>query len=84
MLTGAVNIAVFAAFRIRFTLRSISIAEYKPVCAVGQLDIGYYGWQKWQETARGMARNGKVGGKNGKDMANGGRTHVAARTVEME
>ena len=48
MLTGMVNIAVFAAFwpRVAGILRSD--AEFKPICRLWQLDISHYGRQKWQ------------------------------------
>src|SRR5579859_4275478 len=51
MLTGMVNIAVFAAFwpRVGGILRST--AAFKPVCRDRQLDVSCYGWQKRQETA---------------------------------
>ena len=51
MLTCDVNIAVFAAFRMCFDLRSVSNAEFKPVWTMRQLDVSRYGWQKRQETA---------------------------------
>src|SRR5579859_3957184 len=51
MLTGAVNIAVFAAFRMCFDLRSVSNAAFKPVWTMRQLDVSCYGRQKRQETA---------------------------------
>src|SRR6185437_8666066 len=53
MLTGMVNIAVFAAFRIRSGRRSIAITEFKPICAIWQLDISRYGWQKRQGCGNG-------------------------------
>ncbi len=68
MLTGVVNIAVFAAFHCVIPGGLPSNAEFKPVCGLEELDIWCYGRQQWQETARGMAktaRSGKVGGKNG-------------------
>src|SRR5690242_6340837 len=52
MLSGMVNIAVFAAFHMCVGLRSLSNAAFKPVCGPRQLDISRYGWQKRQETAR--------------------------------
>ena len=51
MLTGGVNIAVFAAFR--FCRRGVllSNAEFKPFGGPRELDVLGYGWQKRQETA---------------------------------
>jgi hypothetical protein len=71
MLTGLVNIAVFAAFAFCVGYHLPSNPDFKPSCGDWQLDIWCYGRQKRQETARGMAktaRSGKVGGKNGKDL----------------
>src|SRR5690349_451054 len=56
MLTGGVNIAVFAAFHFCFTRRSVADAVFKPVWPIRQLDIWRYGRQEWQETAKGMAK----------------------------
>jgi hypothetical protein len=61
MLTAGVNIAVFAAFHVVIGDTSRARAAFKPVCAIWQLDMWCYGWQKRQETAR----SGTVGGKNG-------------------
>src|SRR5690242_6243119 len=49
-MTGAVNIAVFAAFA--FCIRGVllSNAAFKPVCAAHELDMSCYGRQKRQET----------------------------------
>ena len=60
MLTGMVNIAVFAAFRMCAGPPFALIAEFKPVCGDRQLDIPRYRRQKWQDR-----------GKNGKDVARG-------------
>jgi len=57
-----VNIAVFAAFHDVIGIFLLSNPEFKPVCAIWQLDIWRYGRQKRQETAT----SGKVSGKNGK------------------
>src|SRR5690348_945721 len=51
MLTGMVNIAVFAAFRCVITVVLRSNAEFKPVCRERPLDVSRYGWQKRQEVA---------------------------------
>jgi hypothetical protein len=87
MLTELVNIAVFAAFRPRVEDGLPSNAEFKPVCGLEELDIWCYGWQKWQETARWMAktaRGGKVGGKNGNVSGRcwGVQTHAAVDVSE--
>src|SRR5579859_5778992 len=52
MLTIPVNIAVFAAFwpRVGGVLRST--AAFKPVCAIWQLDVSRYGWQKRQRSGK--------------------------------
>jgi len=56
MLTGMVNIAVFAAFRWCAEGWMEPRAEFK-ACAVGRrLDIARCGWQRRQETARGCCR----------------------------
>src|SRR5690242_4215241 len=52
MLTGMVNIAVFAVFHMRFDLRLVPIAEFKPPCAIRQLAVWRYGRQKRQERQR--------------------------------
>ena len=51
MLTGLVNIAVFAAFRFCVGRLLLSTAEFKPFCGPHPLDILRYGWQRRQETA---------------------------------
>src|SRR5690348_16098002 len=56
MLTGEVNIAVFAVFRCCCCGGLGANAEFKPVRVDRQLDIWCYGWQKWQETASGCCR----------------------------
>jgi len=66
MLTGAVNIAVFATFHFAREAWIGTRREFMRACGERQLDIACYGWQKWQETARMWQRNGKVSGKNGK------------------
>ncbi|HST88743.1 MAG TPA: hypothetical protein VLJ14_10220 [Ktedonobacterales bacterium] len=65
MLTAAVNIAVFAAFWQCAGHAIASNPEFKGICRVRELDVSCYGWQKRQETARGMATDGTVGGNNG-------------------
>ena len=65
MLTGMVNIAVFAAFHTVIGDVPRVNAEFKPCGVVWQLDIARYGWQKRQDVARRMARSGKAGGKSG-------------------
>jgi hypothetical protein len=84
MLTGAVNIAVFAAFQNCFDLRSSATAEFKPVRAIWQLDVWCYGWQKRQDRGKKRQRCGKVGGKNGNVVSGSGRTHIATPTAVME
>ena len=56
MLTGIVNIAVFAAFRMCAGPPFALIAEFKPCCGDRQLDIARYGRQKRQD--RGKKRQG--------------------------
>jgi hypothetical protein len=71
MLTGMVNIAVFAAFWPCVRGILLADAEFKPCGANWQRDVARSGRQKWQEVAREMAktaRSGKGDGKNGKDM----------------
>jgi hypothetical protein len=58
MLTGKVNIAVFAAFSCCDMCFLLSNAEFKPICRPWQLDICRYGWQKRQD----RGKNGKVRG----------------------
>jgi hypothetical protein len=76
MLTGAVNIAVFAAFRPRVEGILLSDAAFKRVCESRERDVSRYGWQKRQDRGKKWQRCGKVGGKNGKDVMDLG--HVAA------
>jgi hypothetical protein len=61
MLTGVVNIAIFAAFWHCVTGVLGSNAEFKRVCLLVELDIACYGWQKRQKVAREMAKSGKDG-----------------------
>ncbi len=58
MLTGVVNIAVFAAFwpRVGDDLRPN--AEFKPVCRDRELDVSCYGRQKRHD----RGKNGKASG----------------------
>jgi hypothetical protein len=58
MLTGAVNIAVFAVFHLRFDLQSVSTAAFKPCGAIWQRDISRYGWQKRQDRGKKRQRCG--------------------------
>ncbi len=58
MLTGVVNIAVFAAFRCVITVVLLSNAAFKPVCGPHALDIWCYGRQKRHD----RGKNGKVRG----------------------
>src|SRR6185312_17572578 len=51
MLTGMVNIAVFAAFRRVICRVLLPNAEFKLVCRPVELDMSRYGRQRWQETA---------------------------------
>jgi hypothetical protein len=76
MLTGAVNIAVFAAFWPCVGGVLLSDAEFKPSGGDRQLDISRYGWQKrqdrgkkwqrggngWQWMARPAAKTARMGG----------------------
>ena len=72
MLSGMVNIAVFAAFHCCFDGRSfVADAAFKPVCRFGNVTFGVmggkngkkrqHGWQKWQETATWVAKTARVG-----------------------
>ena len=72
MLTGVVNIAVFAAFGWCARRTIGSNAAFKRVCREWQLDVSRYGRQKRQETAR----SGKVGGKSGTVWRGCRRIHV--------
>jgi hypothetical protein len=56
MLTGGVNIAVFATFHCVISGIRPSIPVFKPSCGSPQLDISRYGWQKRQD----RGKNGKV------------------------
>src|SRR5689334_15596042 len=66
MLTGAVNIAVFAAFCCVIGGVLLSDAEFKRVCGLRELDVWCYGWQKRHDRGKKWQQSGKVGGKNGK------------------
>ena len=75
MLTGAVNIAVFAAFWPRVGRLLLSNAEFKPVCRICELDVSRYGWQKRQdparsgnEVARSAAKTARMGGGSAAPM----------------
>ena len=53
-----VNIAVFAAFYFANGTVLLSNAQFKRVCAIWQLDVSRYGWQKRHD----RGKNGKVRG----------------------
>jgi len=76
-----VNIAVFAAFAFCSDGVLLANAEFKPVCAIWQLDVWCYGLQKRQEVATMWQRCGKAGGKNGKGVSGSGHVHVATFAV---
>ena len=78
MLTGMVNIAVFAAFRWCDDDVLLPNAAFKPVCAIWQRDIWRSGWQKRQETARFAANTARVRGMMGASMLSGARLHAGA------
>ena len=59
MLTGLVNIAVFAAFSSCVRCHLLANAEFKPICGPHERDIARYGWQKRQEVATGMAKTAR-------------------------
>src|SRR5690242_10061217 len=68
MLTGKVNIAVFAAFRPRVEDAIRSIVEFKRLCWPHERDIACFGWQKrhdlaakWQGLARSAAKTAPFG-----------------------
>ena len=69
MLTIPVNIAVFAAFHCVISIIPHTNLEFKRIRGAWQLDIWGYGWQKWQDPARSGKVDGKIGGKNGKDVS---------------
>ncbi len=69
MLTGGVNIAVFAAFWPRVGGILLSNAEFKRLCRPTELDVSCYGWQKRQrsgkkrqEVASWVAKAARMGG----------------------
>jgi hypothetical protein len=69
-LTGAVNIAVFAAFWLRVGGVLLANAVFKPYDGDWQHDIARSGRQTRQDMARNgneVATDGKVDGKRGKD-----------------
>src|SRR5690348_15529249 len=79
MLTGMVNIAVFAAFRCVIGSVLRSDAAFKRVCADRPLDVWRYGWQKRQETATMWQRMATWAAKNGtvwQGWQGCGRMHV--------
>jgi hypothetical protein len=65
MLTGMVNIAIFAAFWPRVVDNLCPKAEFKGLCGAQPLDIARYGWQKRQDVARGMAKTARRGNMRG-------------------
>jgi hypothetical protein len=81
MLTGMVNIAVFAAFRFCCGYVLLSNAEFKPFSAPWELDVSHYGWQKRQDRGNDVATDGKVGGKNGKSGMGCHSIHATMRAV---
>jgi hypothetical protein len=76
MLTGAVNIAVFAAFRFRIGRSRARIEDSREFagCAAGdgRQDRGKSGKMGGKNGKVG-GKNGKVGGKNGNDGNMGGK-----------
>jgi len=69
MLTGMVNIAVFAAFHMLIETVLHLTAAFKPFCVSWQRDVSCYGWQKrqdvaktWQWMARWAAKAARFGG----------------------
>src|SRR5690348_10608958 len=69
-LTGAVNIAVFAASRFCVEHILLSNAAFKPVCRFRELDVSRYGRQKRQDPARSgndvarwAAKTARMGGE---------------------
>jgi len=83
MLTGMVNIAVFAAFACCITGDLLSNRQFKAVCAASERDVSRYGRQRWQDRGKKRQRSGKVGGKNGKDGQGCGGIHAGARAAAM-
>src|SRR5690348_233212 len=79
MLTGMVNIAVFAAFRFCVGGGLRSDAEFKRVCRDCQLDVWCYGWQKRQETATMW----QGGWQKRQDSAGFWPVHAAALTAAL-
>ena len=81
MLTGMVNIAVFAAFWPRVRGILLPNAAFKPVCASRPLDVSRYGRQKRQDRGKKVATDGKVGGKNGNVVSGSGQVHATTPTT---
>src|SRR5690348_15293559 len=83
MLTGMVNIAVFAAFRFCRTGVLLSNVEFKPVWRKWQLDIARYGWQKRQETATKWQRMARPMAKTARFGRSCHSVHVTMRSVAL-
>jgi|SRR5690242_10153349 len=75
MLTGIVNIAVFATFAFCSGDDLLSNPEFKPVCWIEPLDIAHYGRQTWQRSGKKRQGYGKAGGKNGNVWVVAGRSY---------
>src|SRR5690348_8478651 len=83
MLTGMVNIAVFAAFAFCEKRVLLSNAAFKPVCRLRELDVSRYGWQKRQDRGKKRQRCGKGDGKNGKVRHSYGHLHALSRRSRL-
>jgi hypothetical protein len=83
MLTGMVNVAVFAAFRFMIGIISHENFEFKRVRGSRQRDSWRYGWQKRQDRGKEVATDGKVGGKSGKDVRWCKCIHMTVPAAEM-
>ena len=66
MLTGGVNIAVFATFHTCVRRAGGPNAAFKPICRLHELDVSRYGRQRWHDRGKKRQGCGTVGGKNGK------------------
>src|SRR5690242_15538533 len=81
MLTGLVNIAVFAAFSFCIGGDLLSNAAFKPVCGSRQLDVSRDGRQERHDRGKKRQQSGKVHGKNGAIWYGCGGVHAATCAV---
>jgi len=81
MLTGAVNIAVFATFRWCAGAFSTLIPDFKRICRDCRVREGGKSGTIAARNGKDVATDGTVGGKNGKDGNMGGKPHPLARNL---